>query len=382
MRIYQLLGFQLAQGRHVARFRLCEHTESLAGPYLRSAFWARTDDGTSAIAPALAHPKNRRMLLQLGGVPDDSKVEWSVRDIGRAGALNLAALVTRRTGGQVLVLVDAAGSRSSPAQLREQVAQATRNALGAMGSLSLDAPPFSTKLVVIAGWRRDVPVPTEARPLPALQREPSILESVPEPQVWGFVPFTRSTRKEDLFLALGRWEEFDEGPWTTMGDEIVPLPWSEWEPVVVDGYGDGAVVELEQFGSRVRVSLRMKSSAHKAAMKKDRHGSHVAGRIRALRTACYGGHFPVGAARFVGETIAEEGPRMHWDWADGTAPSAEAAREQLIGALVRFDEQALKEKRRAREAAAAARAEKVRAQRQAQVESSDEDAPSTRDTTD
>lgn len=363
MRIYQLLGFRLAQGQHVARFRLCDHAENLAGPYRRSALWSRTEDGPGAIAPALALPKNRRMLLQLAGVPDDSQVEWSIREVGRAGALDLVALVTRRTGGKVLILVESAGSRSTPARLREHVAQATRNALSALSSISLDAPPFLTKLVVLTGWRREVPVPTDARPLPALQREPSILESIPEPQVWGFVPFTRQSHEKDLFLALGRWEEFDEEPWTKMDDEIVPLPWSAWEPVTVDGYGEGAVLEVEEFGGRVRVSLRMKSSAHKAAMKRDRHGSRVAGRIRALRQACYGGHFRVGAARFVGETIAEEGPRMHWDWAEGTAPSAEVAREQVLDALTRFDEQAAEEARRARAERAARRAEQLRAQR-------------------
>jgi hypothetical protein len=370
MRIYQLQGFQLAHGQHVARFRLCDHHENVVPPFFRSALWSRSHDGPVAIAPALGLAANRRMLLQLAGVPDDSAVDWACRGVGRAGALDLAAAISRRGGGQALLLVESAGSRSTPAKLREQVAQATRNALSAMSSLSMARTPSWTKLVVMTGWRRGVPVPTEARPLPALQREPAILDTVPEPQVWGFVPFTRAARRDEIFLALGRWEEFDEEPWTEMTEEVVPLPWSEWAAVPVDGYGDGAGIELEQFGGRVRVSLLMKASAHKAAMKKDRHGSRVAGRIRALRTSCYSGHFKVGSSRFVGETIAEQGPRMHWDWADGTAPSAEAARDQLMQALIRFDERKAEVQRRERVEAAARRAEE-RAAREGEATASE-----------
>jgi hypothetical protein len=336
VRIFQLQGFVLAQGRHVARLRYCPDMESPTSPIKRSALWSRAEESRSDIAAALALPANHRILLALAGVPDDSEVEWTMREIGSAGAMDLVALVRRASGGHVLLLVDCVGTRTSPARLREQMAQAVRTSLSTLAKVTLaDRQPWP-KLVVLSGWRRGVPIPTEARPLPALQREPAVLETVPEPQLWGHVAFVRSSCPEELFVAVGLWNDFEEPPWTSLSPQAVAVPWQHWVPVPVDGLGKGALVELEKHRGRVRVSLRLKSSAHKASLKQDKHGSHVARRVRALRAACYSGHLHVGSGRFVGETIEDGIPRLHWDWAEGQSPSAEPARDAVVAALEAF----------------------------------------------
>jgi len=334
VRIFRLTGFELTQGRHAARLRLTDEPAPPQG-VRRSALWSRVDDGSSPLAAALALPSNRQLLLMLAGVPFDSKVEWIIREIGGAGGMDCVASLRRTSGGNTLLLVDCMGMRASPARLREQVAQSVRAALSTLASMTLVDRPSWTKLVVLSGWRHDVPVPTEAKPLPALQRAPAVLESVPEPQVWGYVPYLLGEGSE-IYLAFGLWSEFNCDPWTSMAEELVPLPWPCWEPVAIDDWGKGAVVEVEQHRGRVRVSLRLRASAHKASMKKDRHGSRVANRVRALRTACYSGHLAFGAGRFVGETIEDGVPRLHWDWAEDQAASPEAARDQALSSLRSF----------------------------------------------
>jgi hypothetical protein len=337
MRIYQLLRFELAQGRHIGRLGLTYDDDIIADGVRRSAHWSKdADESRTDIAAALGYPANRKVLLMLAGVPDDSTVEWAIREVGSAGAMDMVAMVRNSSGGNVLLLLDCMGAQASPARLREQMAQAVRNALSTLSKATFGDFPSWTKLVVLSGWRQGVPVPTEANPLPALQRELAILEKVPEPQVWGYVPFVRSTRDDELFVAFGRWEEFEDEPWTSMSSELVAVPWTDWEPVSVEDWGKGATVELEQHRGHVRVSLRIKSSAHKASMKKDRHGSRVANRVRALRAACYSGHFNVGAGRFVGETIEGGIPRLHWDWTEGQISDAESARIVLVKALTKF----------------------------------------------
>ena len=336
MRIFQLQGFVLAQGRHVARLRVCPDVDGDWGEIRRSALWSRAEEARSDIAAALALPANHRVLFALAGVPDDCEVEWTMRESGSAGAMDLVALVRRSSGGHHLLLVDCVGTRTSPARLREQMAQAVRTALATFAKVSLpDRQPW-TKLVVLSGWRRGVPVPTEAKPLPALQREPAVLETVPEPQVWGHVAFVRADRPEELHVAFGLWREFDEPPWNGLPPEAVAVPWQNFEPLPIDGYGKGAQVEVEKHHDRVRVSLRVRASAHKASLKQDKHGSHVARRVRALRASCYAGHFTVGLGRFVGETIEDGIPRLHWDWIEGHSPGAEAARDEVVTSLKAF----------------------------------------------
>jgi hypothetical protein len=337
MRIYQLLRFELIHGRHVGRLGLCYDDDVTAGEIRRSALWSKdVDESRSDIAAALACPANRSALLMLAGVPDDSTVQWAIREVGRAGAMDMASLVRNSSGGDVLLLLDCKGAQASPAGLREQMAQAVRNALSTLSKVTFADYPSWSKLVVLSGWRRGVPEPTEAKPLPALQRELEILQSVPEPQVWGYVPFVRGVRDDELFIAFGRWQEFDVEPWLSLGTELVPVPWDTWEPLAMEDWGKGAEVELDKHRGYVRVSLRLRASAHKASMKKDRHGSRVANRVRALRAACYSGHFNVGAGRFVGETIEGGIPRLHWDWAEGQIKDPEAARHTVVSALKKF----------------------------------------------
>ena len=100
-------------------------------------------------------------------------------------------------------------------------------------------------------------------------------------------------------------------------------------------YGE-AFLELEERLQSVRVSLRLKASTHKAALKRGRHGSAAVLRLQALRAACYSGLLEVGAGRFVGETIDGGCPRLHWEWAEGQAPSAESARTRVLEALQQF----------------------------------------------
>jgi hypothetical protein len=335
VRNFQLQGFELAHGRHVARLGMTYDEHPARGSLTRSALWT-AEEGRTGLVAALALPHNRHALLTLAGVPYDSKVEWSIREVGRESTMDLVALVRRSSGGQVLLLLACSESRASPARLREHSAQAVRTALSTLAKVNFADAPSWTRLVLLSQWRQGVPVPTEAKPLPALQRRPALLESVPEPQVWGFVPYVRGTRHADVHVALGLWHEFEGEPWTSLPNDSVAVPQLEWVPTDIVGYGEGAVVELEQHGGGVRVSLRLKSSQHRAAMKEDRHGSQVAQRLRALRTACYSGHVHVGAGRFVGETIEGGVPRLHWEWADGQAPSATAARDAVVKALSTF----------------------------------------------
>jgi hypothetical protein len=333
MRIYQLLRFELVHGRHVGRLGQCYDDDILKRGVRRSAHWSKdAEESRSDIAAALAFPANRSALLMLAGVPDDSKIDWAIREVGSAGAMDMVSLVRNSSGGDVLLLLDCMGAQASPARLREQMAQAVRNALSTLSKATFGNYPSWTKLVVLSGWRQGVPEPTEANPLPALQRELAILDPVPEPQLWGYVPFV-GVRDDELFVAFGRWHEFEEEPWLSMPTELVPVPWESWDPVSIQGWGKGAAVELEQHRGHVRVSLRIKSSEHKASMKKDRHGSIIANRVRALRSSCYSGHFIVGAGRFVGETIEGGVPRLHWDWAAGQIKDPEAARDIVIKAL-------------------------------------------------
>ncbi|HZO17291.1 MAG TPA: hypothetical protein VFB62_28635 [Polyangiaceae bacterium] len=336
MRIFQLQGFELADGRHVARLAMTYEDDPARGTLQRSSLWA-AEEGQTGLVASLALPSNNHVLLTLAGVPYDSKVEWTIREVGRDNAMDLVALVRRARGGNVLLLIACTESRATPARLREHAAQSVRTALSTLAKMSFSDAPAWTRLVLISQWRDSVPVPTEAKPLPALQRKPWLLESVPEPQVWGYLPYVRGTRHGDVHVAFGHWSEFDVEPWTSLSRDSVPVPQQEWVPVDITGYGEGAAVELEQYGGGVRVSLRLKSSQHRAAMKQDRHGSYVPRRLRALRSACYSGHVHVGAGRFVGETIEGGVPRLHWDWADGQAPSATAARDLVIKALTAFD---------------------------------------------
>jgi hypothetical protein len=340
MRVFRLQGFELAQGRHVARLRLCPDDEPMLGPLRRSTLWARAEESRSEIASALALPANRRALTALAGVPDDSRVAWTVREIGSSGAMDLVALVRRSSGGEILLFVDCLGARTSPARLREQVAQAVRNALSTLAKVDVGDQQPETRLIILSGWRRGVRVPTEARPLPALQREPAVLERIPEPQAWGHVAFVRESRPAEIYVALGPWAEFDREPFVSLPPEAIDVSWPRWEPIAVGGFGEGALVELEQHQGCVRVSLRLKSSAHKASLKQDRHNSQAARRVRALRAACYAGHLHVGAGRFVGETIEGGVPRLHWAWVEGQSTSAEAARDVVVAALGEFCQRA------------------------------------------
>jgi hypothetical protein len=335
VRIFRLTGFELSEGQHAARLRLTDE-DVPDGNIQRSELWSRVEEGRSELGAALALLSNKQLLFTLGGAPFDSKLQWVIREVGGAGAMDLVALIKRKSGGAALLMVDCMGTNASPAKLREHVAQSVRQSLSTLAKITLTDRPSWTRLVVLAGWRRSVPIPTEAKPLPALQRAPAILETVPEPLVWGYVPFVYAGRDE-IHIAVGSWAEFDEGPWGELReDDVVPLPWQRWGPVEITDWGKGAVVELEQHRDTVRVSLRLRSSAHKASLKKDRHGSRVANRVRALRTACYSGHMRFGAGRFVGETIEDGVPRLHWDWPDGQAPSAEAARDTVISTLRTF----------------------------------------------
>lgn len=333
--IFRVHGFELAQGRYLARLHPTYDDAILGAPLMRSELWSRAEEGRTDLLSALALMANRRMLVALAGVPDDSRVEWTIREIGSAGSIGLASTIRRSSGGNVLLMVDCIATHASPARMREQVAQAVRNTLSVMSKISVAEAPSWTKLVVLSRWRAGVPVPTEAKPLPALQREPAILESVPEPQVWGYLTFVNANRSDEVYIALGLWSEFEEEPWSKLPARTAPEPWQRWAAVSVIGYGEGAMVELEEHMHRVHVSLRLRSSAHKASMKAERHGDLVVRRVRSLRAACYSGHMDLGAGRFVGETIEDGVPRLHWDWADGQASSAEAARDAVVQALAR-----------------------------------------------
>ncbi len=99
----------------------------------------------------------------------------------------------------------------------------------------------------------------------------------------------------------------------------------------------------------MRVSLRLRSSSHRASMKRRQHGNIHNMRVRNLRRACYAGQMDVGSGRFVGETIEDGIPRLHWDWAEGLSLNAEKARAAVIDMLhalagVDAEENAEKEK--------------------------------------
>lgn len=339
MRHFALQGFELYNGRHVARLRACGDDERPVGTPKRSTLWSRADDGRTGLVGALALPRNKRVLFALAGVPDDSKVELTVRDVGGASNMDLVALIGRASGGRVLLMVACSPAETSPAKLREQMAQSVRSALATLASFELAERATWMRLVVLAGWRRGVPIPTDAKPLPALQRAGDILEPVPEPQLWGVVPYVYPSRPNDVFVSFGRWADF-EGDWHGIERERVAVSWTSWPPLPAPGFGE-AEVELEEHGGRVRVSLRLKSSAHKASMKLDRHVNTVVRRIRSLRNACYSGHADVGSGRFVGETIEDGIPRLHWEWVEGHAPSPDVAREAVV-ALIRSHAERMK----------------------------------------
>jgi len=321
----------------VARLRLCHELEIPSKSLRRSGLWAPADDGEAGLQTALACHDNRRLLCTLAGLPDDSRGEWTMREVGGAGSVDVVALLTGSSGGSVLLLVDCrAASHASPAHLREQMATATRMTLATLASISLRERPSWTKLILLNGWRKGVPEPKPPVPLPGLQREPAILESVPEPQLWGYLPFVSTHRESEIFVALGRCEELDEEPWRSLDSaRSVAGPRLTWAPMSLPSFGD-AFLELEERVRCVRVSLRLKANTHKAALKKGRHGSTVVSRLQALRAACYSGLLDVGAGRFVGETIDDGCPRLHWEWAEGQAPSAESARTKVAEALLQF----------------------------------------------
>ena len=333
VRIFQLTYFELTNGQHTGRLRLTDMDVPTADRIRRSALWSRAEEDRNELGSVLAMRKNRDLLFTLAGLPYDSVLSWTIREVGSAGAMDLVSSIQRAGGGSGLLLVDCMGMQASPARLREQMAQSVRIGLSTLAKVSVAERPAFIKLAVVAGWRKDVPVPTEAKPLPALQRSTSVMESVPEPQVWGYVPFVVDEKLDEIFVALGRWDEFNEEPWPTISSEVVELPWENWEPTPIEGWGKGALIELQQYHERVRVSLRLRASQHKASMKEDRHGSQVARRVRQLRWACYSGHANFGASRFVGETIEDGVPRLHWDWAEGQASSPEGCRTEVTKAL-------------------------------------------------
>ena len=325
----------LAHGQHVARLSLNMDHDPIGEALHRSQLWASAEEGRSALMAALALPANRDVLLTLAAVPHDSRVEWTIREVGKENAIDLIAMVSHSGGGRMLLLIDCSTTPSSPARLREQMVQAVRSALSAAAKITLTEPPTWTKLILLSCWRHNVPIPGETKPLPALQRKPDVLENIPEPQVWGFVPFVHGDRHHEVSIALGRWDEFEGPPWTKLPREPVPVPWKRWEPVAIEAYGPGAFMELEQSGERVRVNLRLRSSSHRASMKGRQHGNIHNMRVRNLRRACYAGQADVGAGRFVGETIENGIPRLHWDWADRLTLNAEAARQAVVVMLHR-----------------------------------------------
>jgi hypothetical protein len=335
VRHFALQGFELFNGRHVARLRATSADERPEGSPRRSALWTRAEDARADLVGALALPHNKRVLFTLAGVPDDSTVEWAVRDVGAANNMDLVALVSRASGGRALLMVTCTPVQTTPAKLREQLAQSVRSALATLASVELTDRATWTQLVVLAGWRRGVPIPTEAKPLPALQRAADILEPVPEPKVWGVVTYAYESRPDAVYVSFGRWSDFEGAPWNALGNERVAVSWASWPPVPIPSFGE-ADVELEEHGGRVRVSLRLRSTAHKASMKLDRHANHLIRRIRALRSACYAGHAEVGSGRFVGETLEGGTPRLHWEWAEGHAPSPDAARDAVVAMLETF----------------------------------------------
>ena len=332
---FQLQSFELAQGQHVARLRRLYEDDPRRGPMRRSGLWLGGEESRAELVAALALPANRRVLLTLAAVPEDCKVLWTIREVGGANTMDLVARIRRPSGGDVLLMVSCLAALASPARLREQAAQTVRTALSTMAKVNLADRPAWTKLVLLSGWRKGVRVPNEATPLPALQREPAVLDPVPEVQFWGFLPFVCGSM-DDIFVTIAQWQDFHDPRYHELSREMVPVPWKRWDAEEIEGYGDGALMEVEEHGGRVQVSLRLKSSAHKSSLKEDRHGSRVLRRIRALRSACYSGHLSVGAGRFVGETIEDGIPRLHWNWAEGQAPSAEAARAAVVAVLARF----------------------------------------------
>ena len=334
VRFLKLQGFVLANGRHVARLSINVDDDPAGGILRRSQLWSAADEGRSDLVAALALPANRHVLLTLATVPHDSKVEWTIREVGRENAIDLLVMVQRSGGGgRILLMIDCSTTPSSPARLREQMVQAVRSSLSAAAKISLTDQPTWTKLILLSAWRNDVPIPDETKPLPALQRKPDVLESIPEPQVWGFVPFVHGERSHEVSIALGRWEEFQAAPWTSLPRQALPVPWQRQPSIPLQAYGPGAQVELDQSGRRVRVSLRLRSSSHRASMKRRQHGNIHNMRVRNLRRACYAGQVDVGSGRFVGETIEDGIPRLHWDWAEGLSLNAEKARSAVIETL-------------------------------------------------
>ena len=333
VRYFRVQEFVLAQGRHAARLRLNLEDDPVGRVVQRSQLWNSHDPGRSDMVAALALPANSNFLLTLAAVPHDSKVEWTIREVGRENAIDLLAMISSSGGGRMLMLIDCSTTQSSPAKLREQTVQAVRSALSASAKVSLTDPPARVKLIVLSCWRKGVPIPDESKPLPALQRRPSVLESIPEPQIWGFVPYVRGERNHEVSIALGRWDEFDASPWDELPADAAPVPWQRWETVKVPLFGPGAEAELEQSSKRIRVSLRLRSSSHRASMKRRQHGNVFNMRVRSLRRACYAGQVDVASGRFVGETIEDGIPRLHWDWSEGLNINAEAAREAVLKRL-------------------------------------------------
>src|SRR5262245_65290524 len=112
------------------------------GTISRSALW-NADEGRTGLVAALALPFNNHVLLTLASVPYNSKVEWTIREVGRESTMDLVAMVRRSTGGHVLLLLTCSEVRATPAKLREQSAQAVRTALSTLAKLNFaDAPPW------------------------------------------------------------------------------------------------------------------------------------------------------------------------------------------------------------------------------------------------
>ncbi|MBW2527653.1 MAG: hypothetical protein JRI23_25955 [Deltaproteobacteria bacterium] len=283
------------------------------------------DEGEEGLQRALLHPANAHLLRLLADRPD-ARLDCRMRAIGTAADVDvMAVLEDPETGRRTLLLVDCEPvGATKPSRLRAQYVRSLRAARALASNLCFGEPQPSLSLVVLAAWRPGIDRPTVTH-RPAWRGDELV-----RPAVWGYLPFRCG---ETEYAMFGRWVHLDANRWARqvearcrswLATELKTLAASSRPLRRIDfrldlGKGSGLVFLLDRGPLRAR--LQVPSPKHRRAMLSEGREDYQVRRIRSLREAAYGSHWAPTGWSFLGETVEDGSPWLHWQWTPADAPT-------------------------------------------------------------
>lgn len=211
-------GDRVAASRSVS-LEILEEPPVLAG-LVRSQLWgvggnAGDDLGEWGLQLGLFNPSNEDVLKRMAGVVKKAKRQFSAREVGDGGGMDVVALFDD-DDKRVLLLLDCKRNEWSAglASASKQYAQGVRVALGALSNLSFVPPPNTVKWILLRGWHPGIATEVLPSPgedgiaLPTWSHDPGCgAIGIPSPEWWGYCPLQHET-KDEHYVVVGPWDSF------------------------------------------------------------------------------------------------------------------------------------------------------------------------------